>query len=69
MGPVHIYEDSEPEDDENQLTAEEFKGWKSDLKVAKSTYERVLAGERLPKAEPSTNGVDTRIVSPVKTHL
>jgi hypothetical protein len=64
MGPIEVYEDSEPEEDgENPLTAEEFKEWKSDLKVARLAYERVLAGERLPEPEPSSNGKEKTIVS------
>lgn len=47
-----LYDSEREEDIENPWTPEEFKGWKADLKVARSTYERVVAGGRLPQAEP-----------------
>jgi hypothetical protein len=64
MGPVEVYEDSEHEEDiEDPFTPDDFKEWKSDLKVARKAYESVLSGERLPVPEPSSNGMEKRIVS------
>jgi hypothetical protein len=71
MGSVEIYEDSEHEEDEeddNPWTVEEFKGWKSDLRTARHAFESVLAGERLPEPEPSSNGQEKKIVSPSMEH-
>jgi hypothetical protein len=63
MGPVEVYEDSEHEEDiEDPFTPDDFKEWKSDLKVARKAYESVLSGERLPDPKPSSNGMEKRIV-------
>lgn len=70
MGPNEIFDDSEHEEDiQNPFTSrEEFREWKSDLRVAQKTLNRVMGGERLPSPEPSSKGKAKQIASSSMEH-